>query len=193
MKTLYERVISADTRRRLGEYYTPDWRAEAMVDAAVPNPLQQRVLDPAYGSGTFRFHAARRHLTAAREAGKAPPSISSARSPTSRSPRKECSSSGRSRPPPPRSPRDPITPPRPQLLTIPQWVQARLTEELRWYDARGHCCVAPTLSTLKRRPRYWIRSSRPARRTRRPTAGPLAPLPPARSGRGEGSAPTHAR
>jgi hypothetical protein len=56
-----------------------------------------------------------------------------------------------------------------------------------------HCCVAPTLSTLKRRPRYWIRSPRPARRTRRPTAGPLAPLPPARSGRGEGSAPTHAR
>ena len=72
MKTLYERVISADTRRRLGQYSTPGWRAEAMVDAAVPNPLQQRVLDPAYGSGTFRFHAARRHLTAAREAGKAP-------------------------------------------------------------------------------------------------------------------------
>jgi hypothetical protein len=49
-----------------------------------------------------------------------------------------------------------------------------------------HCCVAPTLSTLKRRPRYWIRSSRQAHRTRRPTAGPLAPLPPARSGRVEG-------
>jgi hypothetical protein len=57
----------------------------------------------------------------------------------------------------------------------------------------GHCCVAPTLGTLKRRPRYWIRSSRPARRTRRPTAGPLAPLPPARSGRVERSGQTHAR
>lgn len=106
MKTLYESVISADTRRRLGEYYTPDWRAEAMVDAAVPNPLEQRVLDPACGSGTFLFHAVRRYLAAAREAGKPPRSISSARSPTSRSSRKECSSSGRSRPPPPRSPRD---------------------------------------------------------------------------------------
>ena len=72
MKTLYESVISADTRRQLGEYYTPDWRAEAMVEAAVPNPLQQRVLDPACGSGTFLFHAVRRYLAAAREAGKAP-------------------------------------------------------------------------------------------------------------------------
>jgi hypothetical protein len=44
IKTLYESVISADTRRRLGEYSTPDRRAEAMVDAAVPNPLQQRVM-----------------------------------------------------------------------------------------------------------------------------------------------------
>jgi hypothetical protein len=70
MKTLYESVISADTRRRLGEYYTPDWRAEAMVDAAVPNPLEQRVLHPA--CGTFLFHAVRRYLTAAREARKAP-------------------------------------------------------------------------------------------------------------------------
>jgi hypothetical protein len=62
-----------------------------------------------------------------------------------------------------------------------------------WYDPRRHCCVAPTLGTLKRRPRYWIRSSRPARRTRRPDAGPLARRLPVRSGRGERSAPAHAR
>ena len=32
-------------------------------------PLRQRVLDPACGSGTFLFHAVRRYLQAAEEAG----------------------------------------------------------------------------------------------------------------------------
>lgn len=72
MKTLYESVISTDTRKRLGEYYTPDWLAEAIVAVAVPDPLNQRVLDPACGSGTFLFHAVRRHLAAAEAAGMSP-------------------------------------------------------------------------------------------------------------------------
>ena len=29
LKVLYESVIGAETRKRLGEYYTPDWLAEA--------------------------------------------------------------------------------------------------------------------------------------------------------------------
>jgi hypothetical protein len=64
MKVLYESVIAPDTRHRLGEYYTPDWLAAAMVEKAVDDPLQQRVLDPACGSGTFLFQAVRvgRHL-----------------------------------------------------------------------------------------------------------------------------------
>jgi SAM-dependent methyltransferase len=65
MKVLYESVIAAETRHRLGEYYTPDWLAQAMVDELVPEPLTQRVLDPSCGSGTFLFHAVRRYLTAA--------------------------------------------------------------------------------------------------------------------------------
>jgi len=69
LKVLYESVIGADTRRKLGEYYTPDWLAAEMVQAVVDEPLSQRVLDPACGSGTFLFHAVRRYLEASEEAG----------------------------------------------------------------------------------------------------------------------------
>lgn len=70
LKILYESVIGAETRRRLGEYYTPDWLAEQVVANAVNDPLSQRVLDPACGSGTFLFHAVRRYLAAADDAGR---------------------------------------------------------------------------------------------------------------------------
>jgi len=69
MKVLYESVIGAETRKSLGEYYTPDWLAEAIVEHAVTDPLNQRVLDPSCGSGTFVFHAVRRYLHAAGAAG----------------------------------------------------------------------------------------------------------------------------
>lgn len=69
LKVLYESVIHADTRRQLGEYYTPDWLAEGIVTKCVTDPLHQRVLDPACGSGTFPFHAARLFLKAADAAG----------------------------------------------------------------------------------------------------------------------------
>lgn len=65
LKVLYESVIDTETRKRLGEYYTPDWLAEAIVASAVKEPLKDRVLDPACGSGTFLFHAVRRYLDAA--------------------------------------------------------------------------------------------------------------------------------
>ena len=51
--TLYETVIPAEERKQLGEYYTPAWLARAMVQELVTDPLHQRVLDPACGSGTF--------------------------------------------------------------------------------------------------------------------------------------------
>ena len=50
---LYETVIPPDERRQLGEYYTPDWLASAMVREVVTDPQGQCVLDPACGSGTF--------------------------------------------------------------------------------------------------------------------------------------------
>ena len=68
LKVLYESVIDVETRKRLGEYYTPDWLADQIVTAAVTDPLRERVLDPACGSGTFLFYAVRRHLAAADEA-----------------------------------------------------------------------------------------------------------------------------
>jgi SAM-dependent methyltransferase len=69
LKALYQSVIAPDVRKRLGEYYTPDWLAERMIDEVVSDPLDQRVLDPACGSGTFLFHAVRRHIDAATGAG----------------------------------------------------------------------------------------------------------------------------
>jgi SAM-dependent methyltransferase len=65
LKALYQSVISPETRHRLGEYYTPDWLAARMVETTIVRPLEQRVLDPACGSGTFLFHAVRRFLDAA--------------------------------------------------------------------------------------------------------------------------------
>ena len=69
LKTLYESLIDPETRHDLGEYYTPDWLAARMVRAAVERPLEQRVMDPACGSGTFLFHAVRAVLDAAEASG----------------------------------------------------------------------------------------------------------------------------
>lgn len=69
LKVLYESVISAPQRKKLGEYYTPDWLADRIVDKAIKRPLEDRVLDPSCGSGTFLFHAIRRYLKKAEEAG----------------------------------------------------------------------------------------------------------------------------
>ena len=65
LKLLYESVIDTRDRKALGEYYTPDWLAQSIVDANVDEPLTQRVADVACGSGTFLFHAIRRYLAAA--------------------------------------------------------------------------------------------------------------------------------
>ncbi len=62
---LYETVIPPDERRQLGEYYTPAWLARVMVRELVDDPLRQRVLDPACGSGTFVAEAVRHFLEAA--------------------------------------------------------------------------------------------------------------------------------
>ena len=62
---LYETVIPPDERRQLGEYYTPAWLARVMVRELVEQPLEQRVLDPACGSGTFVVEAVAHFLEAA--------------------------------------------------------------------------------------------------------------------------------
>ena len=60
LKGLYESLIDPEQRHFLGEYYTPDWLAARIVEKAIDDPLNQRVIDPACGSGTFLFHAIRR-------------------------------------------------------------------------------------------------------------------------------------
>jgi hypothetical protein len=69
LKILYESLIDREERHGLGEYYTPDWLAAKIVRHAVERPVEQRVLDPACGSGTFLFHAIRNFIKEAEEAG----------------------------------------------------------------------------------------------------------------------------
>lgn len=70
LKHLYESVISAETRAALGEYYTPDWLADRVVEKEYGNPLETKVLDASAGSGTFVFHAVRAYLDAAEASGQ---------------------------------------------------------------------------------------------------------------------------
>lgn len=71
-RILYQSVVPAEDRRRLGEYYTPDWLAKAVVDEVVTDPLNQRVLDPSCGSGTFLYAAVQKYITAAKAANHPP-------------------------------------------------------------------------------------------------------------------------
>lgn len=75
LKVLYEAVIGTETRQKLGEYYTPDWMAEHVVASVVTDPIRQRVLDPACGSGTFLFHAIRNYIAKAEDAGMSLPEV----------------------------------------------------------------------------------------------------------------------
>ena len=68
-RVLYQSVIPSEDRRRLGEYYTPDWLAEAIVKEVVPWPLKKRILDPACGSGTFLRAAIRQYISIAETEG----------------------------------------------------------------------------------------------------------------------------
>lgn len=54
LKRLYQELFPRKVRHDLGEYYTPDWLAEVVLDELGydGNP-NERLLDPACGSGTF--------------------------------------------------------------------------------------------------------------------------------------------
>lgn len=69
LKSLYTSIIAKPIRESLGEYYTPDWLADRMVADVYTDPLNQRLLEPSCGSGTFLIHAVRAHLEAAEAAG----------------------------------------------------------------------------------------------------------------------------
>lgn len=52
LKGVYQELTDLDTRHALGEYYTPDWLCEKVVEE-LPFERYTRVLDPACGSGSF--------------------------------------------------------------------------------------------------------------------------------------------
>ncbi len=61
LKQLYQQLFPQSVRHDLGEYYTPDWLAELVLDELGydGNP-DKRLLDPACGSGTFLVMAVNR-------------------------------------------------------------------------------------------------------------------------------------
>jgi hypothetical protein len=61
LKKLYQQLFPKSVRHDLGEYYTPDWLAEHVLNEIgyVGNP-DERLLDPACGSGTFLVMALNR-------------------------------------------------------------------------------------------------------------------------------------
>jgi len=61
LKHLYESLVPQAVRHALGEYYTPDWLAEHVLDqAGYSGTPGSRLLDPACGSGTFLVAAIQR-------------------------------------------------------------------------------------------------------------------------------------
>lgn len=61
LKRLYQFLVPRAIRHDLGEYYTPDWLAEQLMDASgYEGSLGTRFLDPACGSGTFLVLAIKR-------------------------------------------------------------------------------------------------------------------------------------
>ena len=54
LKKLYQQLFPQNVRHDLGEYYTPDWLAEHVLnELEYTGDPEKRVLDPACGSGTF--------------------------------------------------------------------------------------------------------------------------------------------
>ena len=68
--TLYQRYFDKETRKALGEFYTPQEVVEYILDAVGyegRSVLGKRLLDPACGSGTFLVEALRRYLKASEQ------------------------------------------------------------------------------------------------------------------------------
>ena len=80
LRNVYMEIVPKSDRKLYGEYYTPDWLANLIVEETLDRkwletsvlaaydegapPPNIGVLDPTCGSGTFLFHAARRILAA---------------------------------------------------------------------------------------------------------------------------------
>jgi len=68
---LYQKYFDKDTRKALGEFYTPVEVVNYILDAiGYKNIGSRRLLDPACGSGTFIVEALKRYLTEAKQKAK---------------------------------------------------------------------------------------------------------------------------
>jgi len=56
LKELYQNIVSKNERKLLGEYYTPDWLVQRILEELLKDP-SLKVLDPSCGSGSFLFFA----------------------------------------------------------------------------------------------------------------------------------------
>ena len=69
LKDLYQQLLPSSIRHRLGEYYTPDWLAQRVVNQVTRSQEaldpSKRLLDPACGSGTFLAEAISRMVKTA--------------------------------------------------------------------------------------------------------------------------------
>ncbi len=68
-RALYEELIEPDTRRKIGEYYTPIWLVDFILQHF--NLKNKTVLDPFCGSGTFLVRAFHRKVESGEDVDKA--------------------------------------------------------------------------------------------------------------------------
>lgn len=83
LRALYQGMVPPEQRQAFGEFYTPDWLAEMLAERLLDDrwlrdsvesaldgdPPGVGVLNPACGSGTFLYHAARRIARYMKEQG----------------------------------------------------------------------------------------------------------------------------
>jgi len=61
LQSVYQDLMPRALRHNLGEYYTPDWLVERILNQlGYEGDPRVRILDPACGSGTFLYHEIRR-------------------------------------------------------------------------------------------------------------------------------------
>ncbi|ROL57494.1 hypothetical protein D9V87_09560 [Bacteroidetes/Chlorobi group bacterium MS-B_bin-24] len=71
LKKLYQYLVPKEVRHGLGEYYTPDWLAELLLnEVGYDGDNAKRFLDPACGSGTFLVLAIQKAIKWGRENGR---------------------------------------------------------------------------------------------------------------------------
>ena len=57
LREVYQELVDPETRKGLGEFYTPEWLTELLLTPLIEDNPEGAILDPACGSGTFLFTA----------------------------------------------------------------------------------------------------------------------------------------